>query len=98
MATDATSTSPPTDPDSPTQHESLWFDDGSIVLCVQNTLFRVHRSILSAHSQVFAGMFQIPQPMGEATIEGCAVVYLPNKAADFADLLKVLYDPLCHSE
>jgi hypothetical protein len=32
--------------------------------------------------------------MGEATIEGCAVVYLPNKAADFADLLKVLYDPL----
>jgi hypothetical protein len=79
---------------SSTRHPDLWFDDGSIVLSVQMTLFRVHRTTLSKHSTVFADMFSIPQPLDQVTIEGCPVVNLPDSAADFAYLLKALYDPL----
>ena len=76
------------------RHESLWFDDGSLVLSVERTLFRMHRSVLCVQSEIFADMFGIPQPNDEATIEGCAVICLPDKAADFADLLKAIYEPL----
>jgi hypothetical protein len=83
-----------TDPASAIRHESLWFDDGSIVLCVEHTLFRVHRTILCKHSEIFSDMLKIPQTTSDTTIEGCTVVSLPDKAVDFVDLLKVLYDPL----
>jgi len=82
------------DPASATRHESLWFDDGSVVLSVEQTLFRVHRSILCAQSEIFADMFRIAQPDDETTVEGCAVVCLPDTAAEFVDLLKACYKPL----
>jgi hypothetical protein len=77
-----------------TRHPDLWFDDGSIVLKVETTLFRVHRTTLCKHSTVFADMFSIPQPLDQVTMEGCPVVHLPDSATDFACLLKALYDPL----
>ena len=77
-----------------TRHPDLWFDDGSIILHVETTLFRVHRSTLSTHSEVFADMFRIPQPPDHDIIEGCSVVHLPDSANDFIYLLKALYDPL----
>jgi hypothetical protein len=80
--------------DSDIRHKTFWFDDGSIVLSVEQTLFRVHRSVLCINSEIFADMFSIPPPNGETTIEGCTVVHLPDKAADFVDLLHVFYDPL----
>src|ERR1700733_603420 len=77
-----------------TRHSEFWFDDGSVVLNVQTTLFRVHRSTLSMHSTVFSDMFSIPQPPDQLAIEGCPVVHLHDSAEDFACLLKALYDPL----
>ena len=35
-------------------HSAYWFDDGSIVLRVQEQLFRVHHSLLSRLSPFFA--------------------------------------------
>jgi hypothetical protein len=67
---------------------SLRFDDGSIVLRVERTLLRVHRTILCTYSEIFANMFNIPQVKGEATVEGCTIVYPPDKATDFVDLLQ----------
>jgi hypothetical protein len=82
--------------DSDIRHKTFWFDDGSIVLSVEQTLFRVHLSVLCLHSEIliFADMFGIPPSNGETTIEGCTVVRLPDKAVDFVDLLNVFYDPL----
>jgi hypothetical protein len=76
-----------------TRHPDFWFDDGSIVLQAETSLFRVHRTILSAHSTVFADMFGIPQLPGQDAIEGC-IVRLPDSVCDFTWLLKALYDPL----
>ena len=78
----------------PTQHPDFWFYDGSIILCVQHTLFRVHKTVLSKHSEIFDGLFTLPQPSGEAVIDGCHVVQLyDDKVEDVVDLLKAVYDP-----
>jgi hypothetical protein len=43
-------------------HSDLWFEDGSVVLRAENTLFKVHISQLSRHSAFFRDMFSLPQP------------------------------------
>ncbi|KAF8059464.1 hypothetical protein FPV67DRAFT_1564885 [Lyophyllum atratum] len=80
--------------ESPTQSE-FWFSDGSIVLIVENTGFRVHQSILSQHSDVFADLFTVPQPSEDADfmIQGCPVVHLSDSLSDFTDVMKALYQP-----
>jgi len=70
---------------------SLRFDDGSIVLRVERTLLRVHRTILCTYSKIFADMFNIPQVKGEATVEGCTIVYPPDKATDFGFVATLFY-------
>ena len=88
----------------PTRHTEFWLHDGSIVLCVQETLFRVHQTILANHSEVFADLFRLPQPLegeeaemeggdGMHKIEGCHVVHLQDDVDDFVDLLKAIYYP-----
>lgn len=46
-----------------------WFQDGNIVLMPESgsksepqVAFKVHRGVLSRHSEVFQTMFEIPQP------------------------------------
>jgi hypothetical protein len=77
-----------------TRHPDLWFDDGSIVLCAESTLFCVHRTTLSAHSTVFSDMFGIPQPPDQDAIEGCTVIQLSDTEEDVELLLRALYNPL----
>ncbi|KAJ6625257.1 hypothetical protein B0H10DRAFT_2161887 [Mycena sp. CBHHK59/15] len=75
----------------------FWFHDGSIVLLVGSLMFRVHQTVLSTHSEVFAGLFIIPQPpataKGQEMIEGCHVVQLHDNPEDFIELLKGIYHP-----
>lgn len=77
------------------RHHKFWLYDGSIVLHVQNTLFRVHQTILANHSEVFADLFTVPQPDGERTIDGCPVVDLFDDEKNFVDLLNAVYTPEC---
>lgn len=68
-------------------------------------LFRVHKSILSKHSQVFADMFSLPDvpSLSESgdenltaneTYSNVPVVYLSDTAEKVRDVLSILYDPL----
>ncbi|KAJ7157737.1 hypothetical protein C8R46DRAFT_1292576 [Mycena filopes] len=78
----------------PTRCSGLWFDDGSVVLQAQNTQFRVHWAVLAIHSSVFRDMQTLPQPPGEASIEGCPIVQLSDDlAVDVANVLDALYHP-----
>ena len=89
MDSDTTGTTAP-----PTHHPDFWFHDGSIILSVKNTLLRVHQTVLSNHSEFFVGLFTLPQPSGEAIIDGCHVVPLyDDKVGDVVDLLRAVYDP-----
>ncbi len=73
----------------------LWLEDGNVVVIAQQTAFRVHRGILSRHSDTFSGLFTLPQPANPTEIEsldGCPVVRVPDSSHDFKHLLNVLYD------
>ncbi|RDX51174.1 hypothetical protein OH76DRAFT_1417533 [Lentinus brumalis] len=74
---------------------SFWFEDGNIVVVAQQTAFRVHKGVLSRHSDTFSGLFTVPQPSeGAEQIDGCPVVRISDSAHDFDHLLRVLYDGL----
>lgn len=76
-----------------TRHDKFWFHDGSIVINVDKTLFRVHQTLLSTHSDVFAGLFTIPQPKDQDMEDGCCVVQLHDSLDDMVDLLNAIYYP-----
>ncbi|KAJ7146490.1 hypothetical protein C8R44DRAFT_690952 [Mycena epipterygia] len=71
----------------------FWFDDGTIVIQVENTLYRVYRGLLASRSTVFRDTFSIPQPATEEStqIEGCPVVQLHDRAKDFTRFLVALH-------
>ena len=71
--------------------EKLWLEDGSVVLQAENVQFKVHRSILTKHSQIFADLFKMPHPPTEPTVEGCPVVLLQDSAEDVKHVLLILY-------
>lgn len=71
-----------------------WKEDGNIVLAAQGNHFRVHRSVLSAYSEVFRDMFDCPHP-NEAEnefVEFCPVIRLHDAATDVQIMLKAMYD------
>jgi hypothetical protein len=71
-----------------------WFEDGNIVLQAEETLFRVHQSVLSRHSSIFKDTFAMPQPPSQENkyTEGCPVLPLSDTAEDINNLLSLLYD------
>lgn len=76
------------------RHEKFWLYDGSIILWVEDTLFRVHQTVLSNSSEIFSTLFTLPQSnTDQDSIEGCPIVQLHDRAADFNDLLNALYYP-----
>jgi hypothetical protein len=81
------------------QHPDFWFHDGSIVLCADKTLFRVHQTVLAKHSEVFEDLFSLSQPKAEDDdfVDGCRVVLLHDSKDDFVDLLNAIYNPSCVS-
>lgn len=79
-----------------TRRKEFWYHDGSVVLRASNTLFKVHQTVLAAHSEVFADLFTLPQPESsccEEVVEGCHIVRLYDSVQDLADLLRAIYVP-----
>ncbi|KAI5896125.1 uncharacterized protein SCHCODRAFT_02676049 [Schizophyllum commune H4-8] len=84
-----------TDPSTcpPQQHEKHWYDDGSVVLHVEDTLFRVHRSILAKHSEIFRDAFALPAPVEAEEHDGFPLVRLRgDRIQGWNELLDALYD------
>ncbi|KAJ7070059.1 hypothetical protein C8F01DRAFT_1328790 [Mycena amicta] len=76
-----------------------WFDDGSIILQVQTTQFRVAKSMLAMHSTVFRDMFTMPLPPDEPLVDTCPVVVLSGDTAeDWEHLLAAMYTKSCYPE
>jgi hypothetical protein len=77
----------------PTRSEDIYLDDGNIVLVAQDVAFRVHRSQLARHSEVFCDMLALAeQPTDAEAFDGCPVVRLSDMCKDVSELLRVLYD------
>jgi hypothetical protein len=72
----------------------FWFDDGSIILQVETTQFRIHRGIICANSVIFRDMHELSAPGERETVTGCPVVVLHNDTvADWCNLLQYMYFP-----
>ncbi|KAG1814952.1 hypothetical protein EV424DRAFT_1412892 [Suillus variegatus] len=91
--------SPPSHPNeteeshSPPPHlNDLWYDDGSVVLKAGDDFFRVHGSILSQKSSVFATILLQSQIENTETHEGCPVVVLGDDAEELRQLLLTIYE------
>lgn len=75
-------------------HADPWFEDGNVVLHAENheAAFKVHRGLLSRHSEIFQSMFDIPQPPTHDGAEYCPVVQMYDSAWDLSNLIRALYD------
>ncbi|KAL1686499.1 hypothetical protein GGG16DRAFT_128646 [Schizophyllum commune] len=88
-------TEEPPDLSAAKRHDKHWCRDGSVVLHVEDTLFRVHQSTLERVSEAFKDLFAVPQPEGEALLDGCPVVRLEGDSGqDWTSLLDAIYDSL----
>jgi len=90
-------TEEPKDKDqTPLVQSTYWFDDGNVILHAENTQFRLHRSLLSRHSNIFKDMFSLPQPATDPDLspEGCPVVFLSDKVTDLECVMSVIYDSI----
>jgi hypothetical protein len=79
----------------PIRHAEYYFDDGNLVLLVENTLYNVHRGMLKRHSELFFSMLSLPQPSGssEGLKDSHPVKLQEVSSVDFERLLWILYPP-----
>ncbi|KAJ7721648.1 hypothetical protein DFH07DRAFT_760334 [Mycena maculata] len=68
----------------------VWFEDGTVVLQAQATLFRVYRGVLAAQSSILRDTFAIPQPATRDTYEACPLVVLHDSASDLRHFLTAI--------
>lgn len=88
--------SPSEPPVGETRCAKLWFDDGTVILRAQNTVFRVYKGILARESSVFRDMFSLPQPekdQGVCADSGCPVVEVQDDAEEMELFLSVIFNP-----
>ena len=72
--------------------ENLWFEDGTVVLQAEDTLFRVYSGILARHSQFFQSLLTLPQPQNAEVYDGCPLIRMSgDSAADVREVLQALH-------
>ena len=76
-----------------------WFEDGNIILIAHTgddqdgVAFKVHRGILSRHSEIFRTMFEIPQGSSDAEmLDDCLIVRMYDLPNELSNLITALYD------
>ncbi|KAF7297740.1 BTB domain-containing protein [Mycena kentingensis (nom. inval.)] len=79
-----------------TRSPDFWLEDGSVVLQVEMTQFRVAKSTLAMHSTVFRDMFSLATPQEEQLVDGCPVVVLSgDREEDWKSLLSAMHPKIC---
>lgn len=74
----------------------FWFHDGNVVIVAGPAAFKVHRGQLERHSEVFLGLFALPQPLShdQDVVDGCLSVEFHDSPSDVFYFLSALYDGL----
>jgi len=81
----------------PSRHHPFYFEDGTVVLRMQNTLFKIHQHFLTRHSPVFKDLFTLNNPSSDEGMDDDHPIFLPgDDPVDFCRLLHVFYrdDPI----
>ncbi|KDQ13265.1 hypothetical protein BOTBODRAFT_175586 [Botryobasidium botryosum FD-172 SS1] len=90
------------------KHEKFWFDDGNVIIRVEDWHFRVYSALLRSKSVFFAGLLVDAQPGAaidinpsgprKEVIMGCRVFELQGKKRHFTALLDALFGSLLTTE
>lgn len=73
------------------KHSRLWFEDGNTILVANDGLgFRLHRGIVSLHSEVFWDILSFPSNAEDN--EGCPVLRLQDCGEDLDLFFTLLHD------
>ena len=97
---DAPSSNANSGPSSLFQRGKPWLEDGNVILVAEHTSFRVHKSILSRHSEFFHDMFKLPQPPhpegdeAAAADEKCPTIQTSESAQDLSHFLGAMYNSI----
>jgi len=70
----------------------LWFEDGNVVIQVEDYQFCLFKSFLTTRSPIFKDTFSIPQPEDAERINGCPVLRIHDSATDAAFFFKAIFD------
>ncbi|TDL16705.1 hypothetical protein BD410DRAFT_731067 [Rickenella mellea] len=74
------------------RHPNLWFNNGRIIFMTEDTMFRLHRTLLSMDSPVFADLLDDPQQDRREGFERLQIMEVPDNDTDFTHLLCYIYD------
>ena len=83
----------PDDHTAVTPHDRFHLEDGNVEVLCENTLFRIHTSVLSFHSPALRQMFSQKSLACAESPNGCPRILSSDTAGDFATLLKMIYLP-----
>ncbi|KAI0375591.1 hypothetical protein BV20DRAFT_959582 [Pilatotrama ljubarskyi] len=77
------------------KHSEYFFNDGNVVIQVEDIQYNLHRSLLALHSPVFRELFTLPQPVGstEGRADDHPITLSGIRAMDFTRFLWLLYPP-----
>jgi hypothetical protein len=78
-------------------HPDFWHPDGSVIIEVGRTQFKLHQSTLQRHSTYFADAFREKegQPSGRSRTRLPVYRVDETTAEDFASLLTIIEEPMC---
>lgn len=77
------------------RHPVHWYLDGSVIIHMEDTLFRLHRSALARKSPFFSQLLEDQLDNADAPVlNGCPVAQVDGDASDFAELLTAMDDGL----
>ena len=78
------------------RHDTLWYEDGTIILSSKTTLFRVYRETLASQSVLFKDMFSLPVVSGvNEMYDGVPLVRTSDEASGLEAILGILYHTKC---
>jgi len=83
----------------PAQHardNEMWFEDGNVTLTVENTQFKVHKGLLTLHSETFRDMLEDSQESTNGkdrnSTSGCQFIEIEDRVDDVKYMLTLLYN------
>ena len=77
----------------PTRHDTFYFEDGNVEIVCEYTVFRVHSTIISFSSSKLRDILSSSTILNASMPEGCPRISFTDSAEDFGVLLKMIYIP-----
>lgn len=75
------------------RHDTFYFEDGNVEIVCEDTMFRVHATIISFSSPKLRDALSPTTLLNAPMPEGCPRIALADSADDFVVLLRVIYTP-----